>query len=809
MTQAEEGWIGKRVARFEDGRLLRGRGQFMDDLLVAGLHHAALVRSPHPHATILRIDTRAAERLPGVVGVLTGADVKAMSRPFPIGTTTRVDYFCCAIDRVRYVGEPVAVVVARDRYVAEDAADLVVVEYEPLPAAVDPEEAMTAGAPQLHEHAARNIAVQRTMRFGDPEAAFREADLTVSARLHFPRYSSIPLETYAVIADYEPGDGVVTIKANFQGPFLLHSVMARALRLPENKLRVIVPGNVGGGFGIKVSMYPYMTLMALAARKMGCPVKWVEDRREHLIGSSSHTDRVTDVEAAVKNDGAILGLRINFFDNVGAYIRAPEPGCLFRTAGCWVGSYRIQHIDLTCSAVMTNRLPTGPNRGWGGQQWYFTLERLMDRIARRLDMDPTELRRRNFLQPDQFPYRTPTGGLYDSGDYPAGLERLLDMCRYEKLRAEQRQARAQGRYLGIGLATVTDPTTTNLAWGSLVRTPEERAQSTYLAKTGTSATGIVKVDPLGKVTAVVNTAAQGQGHETIVAQIIGHELTIPPQEITVTTALDTFLHPWSVTTGTYASRFASTGASAFAMAARTIRKKMIDIAAHLLEARTDDIELRNGRFQVRGDAQRVLDFAHVAGTAHWSPQLLPAGMEMGLQCTHLFNISVAEAPDAGDRVNSCSTYGFIAELAVVEVDITTGEVELRDFYSVHDAGVILNPLIIEGQLLGAIVHGIGGALYEEMSYDADGQMTAATFSDYLCPGVMDLPPITMAHMESPSPFTVLGTKGCGEGSAISVPPAVANAVEDALAPLGVSITHIPLHPSRVWKLLKATAAATA
>ncbi|MBI3092376.1 MAG: xanthine dehydrogenase family protein molybdopterin-binding subunit [Candidatus Tectomicrobia bacterium] len=804
--QVAAGWIGKPVKRFEDSRLLSGRAQFMHDIVVPRQQHAAIVRSPHPHARIARLDTAKAEAHPGVVGVLTGADVAAMSKPFPIGVQTPQKYYSCAVDKVRFVGQPVAMVVARDRYVAEDAAELVEVEYEPLPHVTDPEAAVAPGAPQLHERVPNNVVLERSMTFGDPEAAFARADHVVSARFRFPRYSSIPMETYAVTAEYDPFTTVYTVRANFPGPFLLHGVMCRALGVPENKLRVITPADIGGGFGINAPIYAYMTLTALAARKTGVPVNWIEDRREHLMASSCHTDRLTYLDAAVMNDGAVLALRINFLDNVGAFLRAPEPGCMFRTAACWTGSYRIEHVALRCRAVTTNKMPTGPNRGWGAQQWYFSLERLMDHIARQLGIDPAELRRRNFLQPSQFPYTTPSGGYYDSGDYPAGLQRLLDIAKYDDLRAEQDEARRQGRYLGIGLATVTDPTTTNLAWGSLVRTPEERAKSTYLAKTGTGATGSVKVDPLGRITAILNTGPQGQGHETIVAQIVASELTIPPEEITVTSNLDTFTHPWSVTTGTFASRFASTGACAFALAARKVREKMTSIAAHLLEANVADVELRDGVFRVGGSGGPAIDFAHVAGVAHWSPQVLPEGMEMGIQATHMYNINVATKADEHDRVNSCSTYGFIAELAVVEVDPQTGQVELRKFYSVHDAGTILNPLIIEGQMRGSIVNGIGGALYEEMAYDEDGQMVAATFADYLCPGSMDLPPIVIEHQVCPSPITVLGSKGCGEGSTISAPPVIANAVEDALARMKVDVLEVPIHPARLWGWMQAARA---
>src|SRR5919204_407134 len=435
-------WIGKSVSRVEDGRLLTGGGTFIDDHPpVANLAHAALVRSPHAHARIRGWDVRAALGMDGVVGVVTGADVAKACKPFGVGVTAPIHYYPAATDKVRFVGEPVAVVVARDRYLAEDAAEAVGVDYEVLPAVVDPEKALEPDAPVLHDKVGTNLAGHRRLVYGDPERAFREADVVLRERFRFPKYGSTPIETYGIIARWEP-DGICTVWSNFMGPFIMHPLTARVLGLAENKLRFIVPPDIGGSFGIKTSIYPYIALIALAARHAGVPVKWIEDRHEHLLASSSGTDRVAYRELAAKKDGTVLGMRYRWYDNVGGYIRSPEPGCSYRPLGNYVGPYRFQHLEVEASTVMTNKSLTGPNRGYACGHLYFETERMMDLLADRLGLDPVEIRRRNLIPRDAFPYRTPTGGLYDSGDYAAVLERAVALARYDELRREQASARA-------------------------------------------------------------------------------------------------------------------------------------------------------------------------------------------------------------------------------------------------------------------------------------------------------------------------------------------------------------------------------
>ena len=795
-------WVGQYVKRVEDPRLLTGRGKFVDDLTLPHLHHLAILRSPHPHAVLRHLDVAEARKAPGVVAVLTGQDVLARCRPFSAAIATPVKYYCMAVDKVRYVGEPVAAVVAKNRYLAEDALELIQVEYDLLPAVVDQEEALRPGAPLLHEGVPQNAANHRVMRYGDVDGTFAGADLVVSERLTFHRYSSTPMEGYAIAAQYDPASDVLTVWSNFHGPFILHPVVAMAIGVPENHLRFIVPPDIGGSFGTKCGIFPYLALVGLAAMKApGKTVKWIEDRREHLIASCSGADRVATLEAAVQQDGTVRGLRSRWVDNNGAYIRAPEPANLYRTLGNMVGPYRFRDLELDATAVVTNKAPTGPNRGYGCQQLYFGMERLMDLVAQRLGMDPAELRRRNLIQPDQFPYANPTGGLYDAGDYPATLRLALDLAAYDALREEQRRVRAAGRLFGIGVALAVDPSVINMAYVTVAFDEAERKKPGYLPKAGAGETGALKMDPLGKVTVLLNTAPEGHGHETVVAQVVADELGIHPEDVRVVAEMDTFTRVWSISTGTYSSRFASVATTAFATAARRLRKKILTIGAHLLEARVEDMDLADGRVFVVGSPARSMDLKHVAGVAHWNPPGLPPGMEPGLQETYLFNFPTAVEPE-GDRVDSSNTYGFIAEVVAVEVDPETGEIRFRTYVSAHDAGTILNPKLIDGQIQGGVLHGIGGAIFEEMAYGPDGQFLAASFMDYLCPTAAESPEITIGHMAIPSPFTALGSKGCGESSSMTAPAAIANAVADALAPLGVKVTALPLTPEKVWRLIR-------
>jgi len=797
------GWIGRPVRRVEDGRLLTGRGAYIDDHPpVANVYHAAIVRSPHAHARIHGYDVAQALSMDGVVGVVTGADVAKACKPFGVGVAAPVHYFPAATDKARFVGEPVAVVVARDRYVAEDAVDRVRVDYEPLPAVVDPEKALAPDAPVLHEAVGSNLAGHRRLVYGDPDRVFGEADVVIRERFKFPKYGSTPIETYGIIARFEPGDGVLTVWSNFMGPFIMHPLVARVLQLAENKLRFIVPADIGGSFGIKSSIYPYIALIGLTAMRLGVTVKWIEDRREHLLASSSGTDRVAYREVAARRDGTVLAMRYRWLDNVGGYIRSPEPGCSFRPTGNFVGPYAFQHLEVDASVVMTNKSLTGPNRGYACGHLYFETEGMMDRLAATLGLDPAEVRRRNFIAPAQLPYRTPTGGLYDSGDYPAAFDKALAVAKYDELRRRQAAARAEGRWYGIGLAVAVDPSVSNMGYVATALDPQFRAKPEYLPKSGATESASIKIDPLGRLIAILGSTPQGQGHQTIVAQIVADELGVQPEDVTVVDEMDTFTRTWSISSGTYSSRFGSIGTSAVALAARKLKAKLLDYAAHLMAIPRERLEFRDGAVRLSTGAGPSYSIKELAGRAHWNTESLPAGMEPMLSASAVFGFSESKAVDHEDRVNSSNTYGFIAEVMAVEVDPETAAVKILTYVTVHDAGTIINPMIVEGQIYGGALHGLGGALYEELSYDEDGQPLAGTFMDYLVPTAGEAPELVIEHVVSPSPLTTLGSKGLGESSSMTVPAVIANAVSDALAPLGIRITELPITPSRLWALIR-------
>lgn len=787
--------------RIEDRRLLTGRGRYIDDLPVPrGTVHAAILRSPHGHARISAIDASAALALPGVVAVLTGRDIATVLGPFPNIVRSAPDYRAAAVDRVRYVGEPVAVVLALDRYRAEDGAALVDVDYDPLPAVIDPERATEPDAPQLHEGAPGNVAWSRRYRYGDPDAAFAEADLVVGAKLHFPKYNSTPMETYGVVAEYSAAEDRYRIDVNFQGPFSLFPVMARALRVPESRIQLRVPEDVGGSFGNKAMIYPYAALIAACARLSGRPVKWIEDRSEHLLGSASGTDRVTDVEAAVRRDGRILAVRVRMKENVGAYLRAPEPSCVMRSLTTFSGPYRIDHGDIDVACVMTNKLPTGLNRGYGGQQHFFTLERLVDRVADATGLDVVEVRRRNFIAADAFPHRTTTGSYYDSGDYAGCLDRVLALAGYDALRAEQARLRKEGRLIGIGLATAVHSAASNIGYVTLALTPEERGDPAYQHKSGTNDAAEMTLDPTGRTRVRIATAGAGQGHATTVAQVTARELGVTPDMVDVVDQIDTATTPWSITTGTYASRFAVAVVGAAARAGRALNARIRAAAAELLKASPEELELVDGYVRVKGQSNRGMSLKRLAGAMQWNRGAFADPAAVSLQVSESYGAPNLQPPDARDRVNAAATYGFMADLAVVEVDPETWIPRVVKYVGVHDVGRAINPQLLRGQITGGIVHGMAGALFEECQYDEQGQMLNASFMDYLCPTASEAPEMVFDHHDSPSPFTEYGAKGCGENSAMSGPPAIASAVEDALRPFGARIDQLPVTPADIWRL---------
>jgi 2-furoyl-CoA dehydrogenase large subunit len=770
VSTVRETWVGRSVLRVEDEALLRGRGRFLDDLEpVPHARHAAIVRSQLAHARIT-VDASAALAVDGVVGVLTGADVHDLSRPFPAGIESPVPFYAAAADTVRYAGEPVAVVVARDRYLAEDAAELVAVDYEPLDPVLDAVAAAETGA----------CAHDRSFHYGDVDEALARADLVVRETFAVPSWSCTPVECYCVAADWDATRGALTAWANFQGPFTLHAVAAAALGLPGSALRLITPPDSGGSFGIKSSVFTYVVLIGLASRKLGVPVRWTEDRVEHLVGSASATARTTTIEAGFGADGELLGLRYDAIEDVGAYVRAPEPATLYRMHGSLSGAYRVRNVAARNRVVLTNRLPSGLNRGFGGPQLYFGLERTMAIAARRLGLDPAELRRRNLVRSDEMPYRTPSGGLYDSGDYAACLDDALALARYDERRSEAAAARAEGRLVGVGLACIVEPSVSNMGYITLAQTAVERAGG--LPKSGNAEGALVVVDPLGGITVRLGTTPQGQGHRTVVAQVVADELGVAPEQVEVLSEMDTATVPWTVASGNYSSRFSGVGVGAVRAAARKVAEKAAAVRAHLGEP---DLSLRR-----------------VAGTAHWNPEALPPGTEPGLAAVAYWAAPNLDPPDTEDRVASSAAHGFIVDVAVVEVERETGEVRVLDYVTVHDAGRLLNPLLADGQVLGGFAHGAAAALYERHVVDEWGTPLTASFMDYLAPTAPDIPALRIAHRASPSPFTALGAKGIGEGNTMSAPVAIANAVADAI---GRDDVELPLTAPRVWELLQAEA----
>ncbi|MDD7968985.1 xanthine dehydrogenase family protein molybdopterin-binding subunit [Actinomycetospora lemnae] len=787
-------------ARDEDAALVTGAGRFVDDLdPLPGTLVAAVVRSPHPHARIRGVDLAAARAHPGVAAVIGPDEVRAAVRPFPLSTSTPMPYLPSGVDAVRYVGEPVAVVVAGDRYVAEDAAELVAVDYEPLDVVVDTREALGPEAVLLHPEAGTNVATDRTFTFGPVDETFARADHLVHGEYTFPRYSSVPMEGYGVVAQWVDGaDGPgVECWANFHGPFTMVPVAAGALGIPVSRFRMHVPADIGGSFGIKSGIYPYVVLMALASKHAGRPVRWTEDRVEHLLASSSGAGRVMGFSAAVSGDGVVEALRVDLVDDVGAYLRPPEPSTLYRCFGNITGAYDVPAVAIRARAVVTNRAPTGLNRGFGGQQLYFGLERLMDAVAARTELDVAEVRRRNLVR--AFPHRTPTGGLYDSGDYPAALDLLLAKGGYDELRARQEAARAEGAHYGVGLALVVDPSGTNIGYVGLATPASERKPGRD--KSGSTEIVRASVDLQGVVTVLLGSVPQGQGHATVARRVAATRLGLPVEQVRVVVDMDTASTPWTVTSGSYSSRFAPLVTSAVVAAVDRLAETARAGASVLLGVAPDGLELADGSVRDPATGASCL-FRHAAGVVHWDPGALPAGAPARLATEGEFVPPEAVAATAEDRINSSLCYGFVAEMVGVRIDADTLEVTLDRVATVHDAGTVLDPVLLEGQVLGALVHGLGGAAYEEFRYSPAGQPTSATFLDYLCPTSAETAfPLVSDHVSSPSPLTPLGAKGCGEGSSMSFPVAYANAVADALAPAGVAIDALPLHGSVIHDLL--------
>ena len=788
----------QQPTRVEDADLLRGRGRFADDLPEPrGVLHTAILRSPHGHAELVSIDASAALAMPGVACVVTGDDARRWTKTFAVAVKTPMQHWCLAVDRVRYVGEPVAIVLAQDRHLAEDALERIAVEYRPLPVILDPEAAALADATLLHPAVGSNIVSDRSFRYGDPAAAFSVAAHRITITTRYPRNAGTPLETFVVIAEHLPGEDAYEVAANFQGPLAMHPVMALALGVPGNRLRLKTPPDSGGSFGAKHAVFAYVVMMSLAARKAGRPVKWVETRLEHLMAATSGTNRDTTLTAAVDEHGVITALDWDQLEDCGAYLRAPEPATLYRMHGNMTGAYRVPNLAIRNRVVMTNKTPSGLVRGFGGPQVYFALERLTQKIAVTLSLDPLDVIRRNLV--DRFPYRCPAGAVLDSGDYHAAVEQAVSEGGLDALYRRREEARAAGRLYGIGFAAIVEPSISNMGYITTVLSLEERQKAG--AKGGAQAAAAVAIDPLGGISVIIDSLPQGQGHRTVTAQVVGDVFGLPASAVRVEAALDTGRDAWSIAAGNYSSRFAGATAGAAYLAATRLRDKLARIAAAQLNLRPEEVRFAGGRVFAATNPENALNFTRLAGIGHWSPGSLPDGDAAPLRETVFWSPAALQPPNEADEINSSAIYGFVFDFCGVEIDRDTGEVCVDRYVSLHDAGRILNAALFDGQVRGAFAMAIGAALYERFIYDESGSFLTGSFADYAVPTAGMVPDLLVLHRETLSPITPLGAKGVAEGNSMSTPVCIANAVADAV---GVGDFELPLTAPRLLRLLAAS-----
>ncbi|MBI4010799.1 MAG: xanthine dehydrogenase family protein molybdopterin-binding subunit [Candidatus Rokubacteria bacterium] len=757
------GYIGRAAKRVEDRRLLAGAGRFVDDLAPPGLCHVAFLRAPYAHARIARLTVEAVRRAPGVVAVLTGPDVRHLG-PMPVirlfAEMRLPPHPILADALVSAVGTPVAAVAAESRYQAEDALGLVDVEYAPLPPLVEAEAALGPGAPVLFPELGTNRAFGQTWRHGDAAAAFAAADHTVRLRVRAPRLAGVALEPRGTLAAVDPVSGELTVWISTQAPFAVRAALATALGLSESRVRVVAP-EVGGGFGLKTAPCREEVLVAHLALALHRPVKWVATRGEDFLTTHQGRGGVAEGEVAVRRDGRITGLRARIVYPLGSALAASAAVPSFNHARCLPGAYAIPACEIETAAALTTTPPTGAYRGAGRPEAAFLIERLVDEAARAIGMDPAELRRMNFVPPDAFPFRTATGQVYDSGDYARALDRALERAGYREWRLRQAEARARGEVVGVGLASYVEPA--GLGWES----------------------GLVRVERTGAVTAVTGASPHGQGHETTFAQVVADHLGVRPEDVAVLHG-DTRTGPPGI--GTFGSRSVALGGSALVRAATEVREKGRRIAALLLEAAVADVVPAAGGFEVVGAPARRVRWQEVAAAA-WQGRPLPPGEAPGLEATAFFQ------PDG-------EVWSFGTVVAVVRVDRETGQVALETLVWVDDAGTIVNPLLAEGQLHGGLAQGFGQAFLEQLVYDEQGQLLTGSLLDYALPRADDLPVPVLAKTVTPSPRNPLGAKGIGEAGPIGVPPALVNAVVDALAPFGVRHLDMPLTPEKVWRALR-------
>jgi aerobic carbon-monoxide dehydrogenase large subunit len=775
--------VGTPMKRKEDPRMITGRGRYTEDINLPGMLHAAIIRSTEAHADVVSVDTSLAKERAGVVAVLTGDDM-ADDFAGSLGTVwappgvemNTPAYWPLQRGQVKHVGDPVAVVVAASKGAAVDAAEDVVVEYETKPVVVDPEKALEDGAPLVWEEFGTNKTHEWAISGGDFEAARAEADVTVEQRFVNHRTSGVPIETRCSIG--EPRADSLVLHSTTQIPHIARFILSLTLGMAEDKLRVIAP-DVGGGFGAKLQVYPEEALVLALARRLGRPVKWTETRSEHMTTSHHGRDQVNYVTLTAKRDGTVTGCRCRIVADLGAYQLLltpfiPELG--FPVMG---GCYRFSAIDLHFTGVFTNKMCTDAIRGAGRPEATYWIELTMDRLADELGMDRLELRRKNFIPKEEFPYETPLGIVYDSGDYHGTLDKLLQHFDLDEFRAEQERLRGEGVYRGVGFSTYVE--VCGLAPSRAVGPQGVGLNAAFWES------AIVRVHPTGSATVYTGTSPHGQGLDTSFAQIAGDIMGIDPENVDVVHG-DTDQGAWGW--DTYGSRSLAVGGEAVARAARKVQDKAKRICAAMLEAAPEDIELSDGKFQVRGSPDKSMTMADISGAAHIPPNELPTDIEPGLEESGFY-----------DPENFVFPFG--AHACVVEVDAETGKVEVVRYASVDDCGPAINPMLIEGQVHGGIVHAIGQALYEQVVYDDEGQLVTGTFVDYALPTAAELPALETDRTETPSPVNSLGVKGVGEAGTIAATPAVAAAVLDALRPLGVEQLDMPFTPVRVWEAIQA------
>ncbi|MFN7995072.1 MAG: xanthine dehydrogenase family protein molybdopterin-binding subunit [Bryobacteraceae bacterium] len=764
--------VGKSIRRKEDPRLITGTATYVDDIKMPGMHHACILRSPHAAARIKSINVQPALERPGVVAVFTGADVGSVG-PVPCGASLpglRIPpHSVLAKDRVYFVGHPVAVAVATDRYIAADAVDSIEIEYEPLPAVSDPEKAIAPGAPAVHPEWPDNVAFTYHQEGGEPEKAFAGAEVIVKQRIISQRLIPTAMETRGVVADYRGAEKNLTLFSSTQIPHLLRTLVAQMLGLAENRLRVITP-EVGGGFGSKLNVYAEEALMGFVSMRIGKPVKWIESRRENFQCTIHGRGHVDYYEIAAKRDGTVLGLRLKLIQDLGAYHQLLTPAIPTLSVLMMPGLYKFRNISADIVGAFTNAVPTDAYRGAGRPEATHGVERMMDLLAAELNMDPAELRLINFIGADEFPYATATGLSYDSGNYAEPLKKALDLVEYHKLRDEQKQARAQGRLMGVGLSTYGEI----CAFGPSPATPAGGWES-----------ATVKIEPSGSVTVMTGTSPHGQGEETTFAQIAADELGVPLDDVIVVHG-DTAVVQYGI--GTFGSRATAVGGPALYYALQDLKKKIVKFGEVLLDSA--DVTFSGGQC-IDNHTGKTVSLAQVAA-ASYRAMKLPPNTEPGLVATHFW-----EPP------NFAFPYG--AHIAVTEVDRDTGQVSILRYVAVDDCGNIINPLLVAGQVHGGVAQGLGQALYEEAVYDENGQLVTGELMDYAVPKATMMPWIECAHTVTPSPVNPLGVKGVGEAGTIGASPAIVNSVVDALSGLGVRHLDMPLSPQKLWNVIQAGA----